>query len=154
MITSSMDTVVAAWESYVDTVSDWKVLVEGVTPKETDCGLVYELGDPIDRPGESLAIADMRELEVAEPHYHTGGETEIYFVLEGAGLVVVGGVETPVAEGSVVVTPPDTAHFTIPDGLVLAVVNTPPFSADNYVALTDSDARVGFDREQYDRLCA
>jgi mannose-6-phosphate isomerase-like protein (cupin superfamily) len=154
MVTSALDPVVRPWKSYLATVSDWHRLVKGVTPKETGCGPVYELPNPIERPGESFAIADMRQIKVAEPHYHTGGETEIYFIVEGRGTVVVGGREISVAKGSVVITPPETAHFTISHGLVLAVVNTPPFDPANYVVLTGSKPEVGFDQEQLARLSA
>lgn len=151
MTTSAADAVVAAWKRYLDSVSDWERLVEGVVPKETGNGLVYELRSPIDRPGESFAVVDMRGLGVTEPHYHTNGEIEIYFVLSGGGIVVVGGEEYEVGPGSVIVTPPDTAHFTVPSGdLVLAVVNTPPFNPDNYKVLTGSNPDVGFDQGQFD----
>ena len=58
-----------------------------IHPKPTGCGPVYELKNPIERPNESFAIADMREIQVAEPHYHP--ETEIYFVLEGRGRMFI-----------------------------------------------------------------
>jgi mannose-6-phosphate isomerase-like protein (cupin superfamily) len=156
MVTSAKDTV-SAWQQYLRTAPGWETLVKGVTPKDTDCGPVYEIANPIDRHGEGFAISDMRGVRVAGPHYHTNGETEIYFVLVGMGTVVVGGKEIAVSEGSVVVTPPDTAHFTIQHGqhgLVLAVVNTPPFNVANYVALTESNPDVGYDRDQFLRLSA
>ena len=65
---------------------------------------------------------------------------------------MIGGEEITLKPQDHVVTPPDTAHFTISHGLVLAVVNTPPFDAGNYVALTSSDPRVGFDQDQLNRL--
>lgn len=153
MTTSKVEDVVSAWKLCLDTAGDWQTLVEGVTPKETGCGPVYELDNPIDRPGESFAVADMRALHVAEPHYHANGETEIYFVLTGSGRIVVGSDESEISKGSVIVTPPDTAHFTLPeDDLVLAVVNTPPFNADNYKPLTASNPDVGFDQDKFNLL--
>jgi len=152
MVTSQIVPVVSAWQRYLIKVSSWQALIEGQEPKQTDCGPVYELPNPINRPSESFAVADMRSIDLAGPHYHSGGESEIYIVLEGAGLTVVGGKEFKLRPGSIVVTPPDTAHFTIPNGLVLAVVNTPPFNSSNYVALSDSDPDVGFDHEQLVRL--
>jgi len=134
-------------------VSDWRRLVKGVIPVETGNGRLYELRpNPLDRPFESLAIADMRGLRVSEPHYHTAG-TELYFVLAGMGTVVIRDRPEDVTVGSVVITPPETAHFTVPHGLVLAVMNTPPFELEHYVPLTKSHPRVGFDRAQYDRYC-
>ncbi len=122
-----MEVVVAAWQPYLDSIDDWQQVVEGIEPKPTGCGPVYELPNPVDRPNESFAIADMRELKVYEPHYHANGETEIYVVLQGLGTIVVGMKEQRIEKGSVIVTPPDTTHFTIPESdLVLAVINTPP----------------------------
>ncbi len=155
MATPEIDDVLAAWQPYIHTIDNWQSLVEGVEPKPTGCGPVYELPNPIERPHESFAIADMRELAFAEPHYHTNGESEIYIVLTGLGTVVVGGKEDEVEKGSVSVTPPETAHFTIPKrDLVLAVINTPPFNANNAVSLEESDSRVGYDLDQLQRLVA
>ncbi len=149
---TNIKTVLGAWKPYLDGVN-WKKLIKGVAPKQTGCGPVYELPNPIDQPHESFAIADMRKLKVAEPHYHANGETEIYFVLQGSGLVVVGHEERKVKRGSVIITPPDTAHFTIPaSDLVLAVINTPPFKPENYIVLTESHPNVNFDYEQFARL--
>lgn len=145
-----IDEIVADWKAYTDGLSDWQELVAGVTPKDTDCGPVYEIPNPIDRPNESFAIADMRDLKITGPHYHVGSEVEIYIVLTGTGRVNVGGQETDLGPGSVSVTPPETAHYTIPtENLVLAVVNTPPFNPANAVSLTETNTNVGFDAEQY-----
>ena len=154
MSTANIEAAVAAWQPYIETIGDWQELVGGLEPKPTGCGPVYEPDNPLpDRGEESFAIADMRDVFIAEPHYHPNGETEIYFVLTGVGKVVVGGKENPVKPGSVVVTPPDTAHFTIPEkDLVIAVVNVPSFNPDNYVPVTDTDKEVGFDNEQLARL--
>ncbi len=139
MANHEIDAVLAAWTPYINSIDNWESLVEGVTPKETNCGPVYEIPNPIDRPGESFAIADMRGVEHAEPHYHANGETEIYVVLSGLGKVVVGGVESQLEPGTVSVTPPDTAHYAIPtDNLVLAVINTPPFEFENVVPVTET----------------
>lgn len=150
---AEMRAVLHAWTMYLKTVKDWQALVAGVEAKQTGCGPVYELPNPIDRPNESFAIADMRQLKIAEPHYHAGGETEIYVVLQGSGTVVTGGKEERVVPGMVVVAPPDTTHFTIPEkDLVLAVINTPPFRAENVVVVHQTDRRVGFDAAQFKRL--
>lgn len=146
-----MDSVVAAWQPYIDSIDDWQALVRGVEPKPTGCGPIYELDNPLtDRQEESFAIADMRDLIVSEPHYHPNGETEIYVVLTGIGKVIVGGREQPLEAGTVVVTPPDTTHFTVPkQNLVLAVVNTPSFNPANYVPIVESKEDVGFDKRQF-----
>lgn len=147
--------VLGTWLPYVESITDWEELVDGIESKSTSCGPVYELPNPIDRPNESFAIADMRNLPFAEPHYHKNGEVEIYIVLQGMGLSVVGRQEQKMTKGSVIITPPDTTHFTIPDkDLVLAVVNTPPFNPDNAVSISQTDHSLGFDKEQFDKLTA
>ena len=131
---ADIDEVVDVWEEYFKTVPDWEKLVEGVEPKETGCGPVYELSNPIDRPNESFAIADMRGMTETEPHKHINDEVEIYFVLQGFGKIAIGGEMRDIAPGDSIVTPPDTVHITYPEkDLVLGVVNTPPFKADNYI---------------------
>jgi len=148
--------VLDAWQPYIDDLTqaeNWQDVVSGTEPKATGCGPIYEPGNPIDRPTESFAIADMRSIAFAEPHYHTNGETEIYFVLAGLGRVVVGNKEMPIAKGDVIVTPPDTGHYVIPTkDLVLVVINNPPFSPANSVDLIESNPDVGFDHEQFMRL--
>lgn len=147
--------VASAWKEYLNTVTDWRKLVKDVAPKATGCGSVYELPNPIDRPGEGFAIADMREIAYAEPHYHTNDETEIYIVLSGSGTVVVGSKESHVQSGSVCIIYPETAHFTVPEkDLVLAVINTPPFRVENVVTLNENESKpeVGFSAEQFTTL--
>ncbi len=141
-----------SWVHYLYTIDDWHALVKRTKPKEVGCGTVYELANPIDRPNESFAIADMSKIAVAEPHYHV--ETEIYFVVQGRGRIVIGSKEISLQKDTVVVIPSNTAHYTIPtdSNLVLAVVNTPAFKPENYHVLTDSNKAVGFDRKQFERV--
>jgi len=140
---------IKVWKEYLQT-ADWEQLIAGVEPTQTGCGPIYELANRIDRPSESSAIADMRGLKITEPHYHPN-ETEIYFVLQGSGKVITGGEVQTLNPGDAVATPPDTAHFTVPTyNLVLAVVNTPPFKPENYIALKKSNPKVKFDQAQYD----
>lgn len=144
------NTVLAAWTAYTDTIANWQKLVTGVTPIATDCGPVYELPNPIDRPNESFAIADMRALSYSEPHYHSNGETEIYIVLTGTGRVFVGDTETAVQPGSVIFIPPYMTHFVFPtNDLVIAAVNTPPFDVANTVPIRETNLSVGFDQDKF-----
>ena len=154
MAATEIQEVLNAWSPYLESVTDWQELIEGVIPKSTGCGPVYEIDNPIpNRPNESFAIADMRDIAVTEPHYHPNGEYEIYVVLAGVGKIVNGGTLHEVVKGSVVATPPDTTHFTIPEeGLVLAVINTPPFNPNNYVPITETDESVKFDKGQFKLL--
>lgn len=141
--------IVGAWEGYLSTMADWQALVEGIEPKVGGCGLVYEVPNPIERPGESFAIADMRGLEISEPHMHVNGETEIYSVIQGRGKIAVALDIHELSPGVTIVTPPDTMHRTVPEqDLVLAVVNTPPFNPDNYIVVPETDPIVAEDLEK------
>jgi mannose-6-phosphate isomerase-like protein (cupin superfamily) len=151
----NIDEVVKVWGDYTRTIDDWQQLVQGIEPKASGCGPIYEFAqNPIPgRPDEDFCIADMRDIDVTEPHYHPDSVTEIYFVLQGIGRVFVGQSETEVSTGSVVVMPPRTAHFTIPaGGLVLAVVNTPPFKPEDYIAVHESDLAVHFDQDFFNHV--
>jgi mannose-6-phosphate isomerase-like protein (cupin superfamily) len=151
--TPKIEEVLAVWQPYVATIKDWQKLIEGVEAKQTYCGPVYEPASPISRPNESFAICDMREVKVAEPHYHANGETEIYFVLSGTGLTVVGGKELQIKAGDIIVTPPETAHFTIPkEDLVIVIINTPPFNPKNNIHVAESRAAISYDHEQFKKL--
>jgi len=144
---------VAETQIFLELNSDWRQLVGNTPPKATNCGPVYELETQSGCSSFGFAIADMRGIGVASPHYHTNGETEIYFVLEGSGHVVLRGKERIVKKGDVVVIPPDTAHYVFSiKGLVLAVVNQPPFNPKNCIDLTESDPEVKFDLEQFQLL--
>ena len=148
-----IDEVVQAWTAYTSTIDNWETLVAGIEPKPTDCGPVYDIPNPIDRPNDSFAIADMRQVEITGPHYHTNGEVEIYIVLTGLGRLFVGSEEVELKPAVVSVTPLDTTHFTIPtENLVLAVVNTPPFDPNNAVTVTSDDPAHKFDARQYEAL--
>ncbi len=148
-----MDEIVSAWKQYLDNLKDWEAVINGVTPKKTQCGPVYEPESPLPDRTETFAISDMRSVKVALPHYHKNGETEVYFVIQGSGLTVVGGEEFQLEKGSVVVTPPNITHFTIPkNDLVIIVINTPNFNAENIVEPMESDPEVKFVKEQYDKL--
>jgi mannose-6-phosphate isomerase-like protein (cupin superfamily) len=135
--------VVVAWKGYLATIGNWQTLITNVEPKVGGCGLVYELPNSINRPNESFAIADMRQLELSEPHKHSNGEVEIYVVLQGSGRITVGAELQELAPGTVIVTPTETVHIVRPGkDLVLAVVNTPPFNADNYTTADKRDPAV------------
>lgn len=153
--TPETEDLVSAWQQYTATMGDWQEVIAGVEPKQTYCGPVYEPKSPLNRPNESFAIADMRNVKVAEPHYHTGGETEIYFVLSGSGLTVVGGEEMQIKAGDIIVTPPETAHFTIPkENLVMIVINTPPFDPNNNIHVEQTSPAVKYNHEQYEAFVA
>jgi mannose-6-phosphate isomerase-like protein (cupin superfamily) len=139
---TDIDTLISAWQSYLQTVDDWQKLIVDIDPKLGGCGRIYELDNPIDRTNESFVIADMRDMDFSEPHKHINGEIEVYFVIAGSGTMSIGNQIKALEPGIVVVTPPDTAHCTYSPNkdIVLAVVNTPPFDANNVVVLNEADA--------------
>lgn len=143
--------IITVWTSYLHNAPSWEQLIKNVEPKNNGCGPIYEIPNPILRPNESFAIADMRNIRYALPHYHQ--EVEFYFTLFGQGLVVVGEKELQIRQNSVVVIPANIGHFTIPiNNLILAVVNTPPFNNDHVIPLSESNKQVKFDKVQFDRL--
>lgn len=150
-----IEAVVDAYQLFVAKIEDWQILVGDVEPKATGCGPVYEPDNPLGRTDESFAIADMRGVKYAQPHYHANGEVEIYFVFQGLGRVVVGNEVLPVERGSVVVTPAGTTHYAIPDkeqGLVLVLVNTPPFNPVNNIDVTETDLAHSYNHELFKQL--
>ncbi len=151
---TDIEEVARTWTAYLSSSQfDWRVCVDGVDPKHGGCGLVYEVGNPLARSNEGLAIADMRNLDIADPHYHVNGETEIYVVIQGTGTVVVGNELNEVGPGDAVITRPGVTHYTVPhDQLVLGVVNTPPFDPTNSVFVSESDPAVQFDAHLFKRL--
>lgn len=144
-------TLINAWQHYLKNNENWQDLLKGIEPKQTGCGSVYELPNPINRPKESFAIADMRNITFSEPHYHI--EVEIYFVLQGTAKIVINDKIHLVEKDSVVVIPPNASHYAVVEkDFVVALVNTPPFRAEHNMALTKSDKTHGFDRKQFEKL--
>ncbi|MCA8983607.1 MAG: cupin domain-containing protein [Planctomycetaceae bacterium] len=81
---------------------------EGEAPREqSTCGWRDRL---ISREDEQVAAwAHAVDIEEAKPHYHKHA-TELYYVLEGAGVVLLDGTEHPVRKGSLVHIPPGVVH--------------------------------------------
>lgn len=93
----------------------------------------------------------MSNLAYSDPHYHL--DTEIYIILQGTGIVVVGGQEHEVSKDSIIITPPNTAHFVIPEkDLIMAVINIPAFKIENYIELADDNPAVKFSKKQFELL--
>jgi mannose-6-phosphate isomerase-like protein (cupin superfamily) len=141
-----------AWQEFL-TTTNWQDLILNIVPKETGCGLIYELADhPCQVAHESFAIADMRNIRYSEPHYHPH-EIEIYFVLQGNALIVIADEEIYATKGDVIVTEPNKAHYVIPDkDFVIAVINMPDFNPANYIPLVDTNKMVGFDLKVFTKL--
>lgn len=144
------DSIVDVWREYLKN-ADWESLIANKEPIETGCGPVYELPNPIERPGEGFAIVDMRNLSVTEPHYHPVG-TEIIIVLQGRGVYYIGTERYALETGDAAIIPPNTAHYGVPeDNFVVAAINTPPYRPEDYVVLTESNFTVKFDIDNYNK---
>lgn len=149
---TNIQELVSSWQQFLFQ-NPWHELIKNRTPLKVGCGTVYELPNFLNRPNEDFAIVDMRDILYAEPHYHPENDYEIYFVLQGTAIVVVGRFEHHVKRGDVIVISPNKAHFTIPDeNYVLACVNTPPYNPEHFIVLTETNENFEFDKEQFDRL--
>jgi mannose-6-phosphate isomerase-like protein (cupin superfamily) len=70
------------------------------------------------------------DIDGAKLHYHKRS-SELYYVLEGNGSVILDGVEYPVAKGSLVHIPPGVVHGARGRVRVL-VVGIPDIAEDDY----------------------
>ncbi len=142
---------IALWKDFLK-ANRWQDLIKGVQPIMGGCGLVYDLPE-LHKIGESFAIVDMSNIAYSEPHYHSAHVTEIYIVLEGYGVMVIGNQEYSFKQEDVFVTSPLTTHYVIPNkSCVLAVINTPEFAVQDYHVITETNATVKFDKNQFNRL--
>ena len=79
------------------------------------------------------------DIDDSRPHYHKRA-TELYYVLEGDGFVVLDGNEHPVQKGSLVHIPPGVVHGSKGKMRVL-VVGIPDISDDD-LFFPEADAEV------------
>lgn len=83
---------------------------EAEAPRErSTCGWRHRLLSREDAALGLAAWAHTVDIDGARPHYHRRS-TELYYVLEGEGTVVLDGVEQPVRRGSIVHIPPGVVH--------------------------------------------
>lgn len=83
---------------------------EGETPRErSTCGWRDRLISREDAGTGVAAWAHAVDIDGAREHFHKRG-TEIYYVLDGEGAVVLDGLEQPVRKGSLVHIPPGVVH--------------------------------------------
>jgi quercetin dioxygenase-like cupin family protein len=107
---------------------------EGQTPRErSGCGWWDRL---ISREDSALAPAawvHAVDIEGAQLHFHKRA-TELYYVLEGAGVVLLDGVEHEMRKGSLVQIPPGVVRGARRRMRVL-VVGVPDIADDDYFPL-------------------
>jgi mannose-6-phosphate isomerase-like protein (cupin superfamily) len=101
---------------------------EGEAPRErSTCGWRDRL---ISREDPNTAAwAHAVDMDGARPHFHRRA-TELYYVLEGEGMVVLDGIEHPVRKGSIVHIPPLVVHASQGRMRVL-VVGIPDIADDD-----------------------
>jgi mannose-6-phosphate isomerase-like protein (cupin superfamily) len=104
---------------------------EGHTPRErSSCGWRDRLISREDADLNPAAWAHAVDIDGAKLHYHQRS-TELYYVLEGGGSVMLDGVEKPVSKGSLVHIPPGVVHGARGKMRVL-VVGIPDIAEDDY----------------------
>ncbi len=82
---------------------------ESDSPTErSTCGWRYRLLSKEDEQ-HAVAWAHAVDIDGAKLHYHKVS-TELYYVLDGEGSVMLDGVEQPVRKGSLVQIPPGVVH--------------------------------------------
>lgn len=57
---------------------NWQELTQANDAKKTANGVIYETSNFLHNPNESCAIADMRDIQFSEPHYHPETECTLY----------------------------------------------------------------------------
>lgn len=119
---------------------------EGRTARERSaCGWRDRLISAEDASLSPAAWVHAVDIDGAKPHFHKRS-TELYYVLDGEGVVVLDGVEHAVKKGSLVHIPPGVVHSAIGRMRVL-VVGIPDIAADDYHAHVDSRGEVPAVRE-------
>lgn len=114
---------------------------EGHTPRErSTCGWRDRLISHEDAALNPAAWAHAVDIDGAKLHYHKRS-TELYYVLEGGGVVVLDGVERPVNKGSLVHIPPGVVHGARGKMRVL-VVGIPDIAEDDYFEAEAEQATV------------
>jgi len=104
---------------------------EGETPRErSTCGWRDRLISHEDAPLSPAAWAHAVDIDGARLHYHQRS-TELYYVLEGGGVVILDGTEQPVSKGSLVHIPPGVVHGARGQMRVL-VIGIPDIAEDDY----------------------
>lgn len=104
---------------------------EGHAPRERSaCGWRDRLISREDAAQVPAAWVHAVDMDGGRPHFHRRS-TELYYVLEGDGCVVLDGVEHPVRKGSLVHIPPGVVHAARGRMRVL-VIGLPDIAEDDY----------------------
>ncbi len=109
---------------------------EAQSPSErSTCGWRHRLISREDVGHQPAAWAHAVDIDGATPHFHKIA-TELYYVLDGQGMVTLDGVEHEVWKGSLVHIPPGVVHSARGRMRVL-VVGIPDISDGDYFAVSN-----------------
>lgn len=104
---------------------------EGGTARERSaCGWRDRLISHEDAPLGPAAWAHVVEIEHSKLHFHKRS-TELYYVVEGSGVIVLDGKEETIQRGSLVHIPPGVVHGARGRMRVL-IVGIPDVAEDDY----------------------
>jgi mannose-6-phosphate isomerase-like protein (cupin superfamily) len=110
------------------TTTPWILRHEDEAVREkSNCGHRHRLlsrGDP-----DLAAWAHAVDIDGAKPHYHKRS-TELYYVLEGEGHVILDGDRQPVRPGTMIHIPPGVVHEAVGKMRVL-VIGIPDIDDDD-----------------------
>ena len=121
-----------------DSLSAKRALVrhEGHTPRERSaCGWRDRLISREDTQLSPAAWAHAVDIDGSKPHYHKRS-TELYYVLDGAGTVLLDGIAHEVTKGSLIHIPPNMVHSARGRMRVL-VIGIPDIDDDDYFEASD-----------------
>jgi quercetin dioxygenase-like cupin family protein len=106
--------------------------------EKSTCGRRFRLISREDAAGGVAAWAHVVEMDGSNAHYHGRG-TELYYVLQGEGTILLDGVAHAVRKGTMVHVPPGITHGTTGRMRVL-VVGIPDISDDDLFFQDDPTA--------------
>ena len=109
---------------------------EGCTSRERSaCGWRDRLISSEDVELSPVAWAHAVDIDGAKLHYHKRS-TELYYVLDGEGSVILDGVKHSVAKGTIVHIPPGVVHGAIGRMRIL-VIGVPDIAEDDYYEVSE-----------------
>ena len=119
---------------------------EGCTPRErSSCGWRDRLISHEDAGLLPAAWAHAVDIDGAKLHFHKRS-TELYYVLDGAGTILLDGAAHEVTKGSIVHIPPGVVHGARGTMRVL-VVGIPDIADDDYFEVDDAEPDDAPDRD-------
>ena len=91
--------------------------LEDSTQEQSACGFRYRL---LSTGDETSAFAHLVRIYESKPHYHKK-TTELYYVVEGSGIITLDGEEVPLRSGACLELKPGVVHSVRGNVLVLVI---------------------------------